>query len=103
MVFFLGPRGPLVLPSAGPVPSARKTWITYIQACMPVYMNSGKIVADGRDGKFEGSTRGPRGPKKNTNIELCSTHKTQTKNFQPTKYTQRTSSIQQNTNNDLYL
>ena len=30
-------------------------------------MNSGKIVADGRDGtggKFEGSTRGPRGPKK---------------------------------------
>ena len=37
------------------------------KACMPVYMNSGKIVADGRDGtggKFEGSTRGPRGPKK---------------------------------------
>ena len=33
------------------------------KACMPVYMNSGKIVADGRDGKFEGSTRGPRGPK----------------------------------------
>ena len=33
---------------------------------MPVYMNSGKIVADGRDGtggKIEGSTRGPRGPK----------------------------------------
>ena len=28
-------------------------------------MNSGKIVADGtgRDGKIEGSTRGPRGPK----------------------------------------
>ena len=34
------------------------------KACMPVYMNSGKIVADGRDGKFEGSTRGPGGPKK---------------------------------------
>ena len=37
------------------------------KACIPVYMNSGKIVADGRDGtggKFEGSTRGPRGPKK---------------------------------------
>ena len=37
------------------------------KACMPVYMNSGKIVADGRDGtggKIEGSTRGPRGPKK---------------------------------------
>ena len=37
------------------------------KACMPVYMSSGKIVADGRDGtggKFEGSTRGPRGPKK---------------------------------------
>ena len=37
------------------------------KACMPVYMNSGKIVADGRtgrvDGKIEGSTRGPRGPK----------------------------------------
>ena len=31
---------------------------------MPVYMNSGKIVADGTGGKFEGSTRGPRGPKK---------------------------------------
>ena len=33
---------------------------------MPVYMNSGKIVADGwtgRDGDIEGSTRGPRGPK----------------------------------------
>ena len=30
---------------------------------MPVYMNSGKIVA-GRDGwRIEGSTRGPRGPK----------------------------------------
>ena len=30
-------------------------------------MNSGKIVADGTgrvDGKIEGSTRGPRGPKK---------------------------------------
>ena len=35
------------------------------KACMPVYMNSGKIVADGRDGwEIEGSTRGPRGPKK---------------------------------------
>ena len=33
------------------------------KACMPVYMNSGKIVADGTGGKFEGSTRGPRGPK----------------------------------------
>ena len=37
------------------------------KACMPVYMNSGKIVADGRtgrvDGKIKGSTRGPRGPK----------------------------------------
>ena len=37
------------------------------KACMPVYMNSGKIVADGwtgRDGwRIEGSTRGPRGPK----------------------------------------
>ena len=38
------------------------------KACMPVYMNSGKIVA-GRDGTggrvdIEGSTRGPRGPKK---------------------------------------
>ena len=36
---FLGPRGPLVLPSVGPsvpsVPSARKIWITYIQAYMP--------------------------------------------------------------------
>ena len=35
-----------------------------LKACMPVYMNSGKIVADGTGGKFEGSTRGPRGPKK---------------------------------------
>ena len=36
------------------------------KACLPVYMNSGKIVADGREGtggKIEGSTRGPRGPK----------------------------------------
>ena len=34
------------------------------KACMPVYMNSGKIVAGGRDGwTIEGSTRGPRGPK----------------------------------------
>ena len=33
------------------------------KACMPVYMNSGKIVADGTGGKIEGSTRGPRGPK----------------------------------------
>ena len=34
---------------------------------MPVYMNSGKIVADGWTGGrgFEGSTRGPRGPKNN--------------------------------------
>ena len=35
---FLGPRGPLVLPSVGPVPSvpsAIKIWITYIQAYMP--------------------------------------------------------------------
>ena len=32
---------------------------------MPVYMNSGKIVADGWTGGrgFKGSTRGPRGPK----------------------------------------
>ena len=37
------------------------------KACMPVYINSGKIVADGRMGgrvDIEGSTRGPRGPKK---------------------------------------
>ena len=33
------------------------------KACMPVYMESGKIVADGTGGKIEGSTRGPRGPK----------------------------------------
>ena len=32
------------------------------KAHMPVYMNSGKIVADGW--RIEGSTRGPRGPKK---------------------------------------
>ena len=39
---FLGPRGPLVLPSVGsfvrpvrPVRPARKMWITYIQAYMP--------------------------------------------------------------------
>merc|ERR1711994_546262 len=37
---FLGPRGPLVLPLMGPVPSrpirpALKIWITYIQAYMP--------------------------------------------------------------------
>ena len=38
------------------------------KACMPVYMNSGKIVADGTGGKFEGSTRGPRGPKKSRAI-----------------------------------
>ena len=47
------------------------------KACMPVYMNSGKIVADGRDGtggKFEGSTRGPRGPKKMTIIRYAATH-----------------------------
>ena len=35
------------------------------KACMPVYMNSGKIVAGRVDGwRIEGSTRGPRGPKK---------------------------------------
>ena len=36
------------------------------KACMPVYMNSGKIVADGWTGGrgIKGSTRGPRGPKK---------------------------------------
>ena len=34
------------------------------KACMPVYMNSGKIVAGRVDGwRIEGSTRGPRGPK----------------------------------------
>ena len=32
---FLGPRGPLVLPSMGPVRPALKIWITYIQAYMP--------------------------------------------------------------------
>ena len=35
---FLGPRGPLVLPSVGPVRPVRpalKIWITYIQAYMP--------------------------------------------------------------------
>ena len=40
---------------------------------MPVYMNSGKIVADGtgRDGwRIEGSTRGPRGPKKNFSFDF---------------------------------
>ena len=45
------------------------------KACMPVYMNSGKIVADGRDGtggKIEGSTRGPRGPKKHRANRLFS-------------------------------
>ena len=31
-------------------------------------MNSGKIVADGTGGKFEGSTRGPRGPKKDADL-----------------------------------
>ena len=46
------------------------------KACMPVYsvyMNSGKIVADGRDGtggKIEGSTRGPRGPKNATDLTM---------------------------------
>ena len=42
------------------------------KACMPVYMNSGKIVADGWTGGrgFEGSTRGPRGPKKTTGLSL---------------------------------
>ena len=34
-LYFLGPRGPLVLPLMGPVPSALKIWITYIQAYMP--------------------------------------------------------------------
>ena len=54
------------------------------KACMPVYMNSGKIVADGRtgrvDGKIEGSTRGPRGPKKpqNMKVGLYKTAKLQT-------------------------
>ena len=38
------------------------------KACMPVYMNSGKIVADGTGGKIEGSTRGPRGPKNQPNL-----------------------------------
>ena len=33
---FLGPRGPLVLPSVGSfVRPARKIWITYLQAFMP--------------------------------------------------------------------
>ena len=36
LIYFLGPRGPLVLPSVGPfVRPARKIWITYIQAYMP--------------------------------------------------------------------
>ena len=38
LFLFLGPRGPLVLPLVGPVPSrpsALKIWITYIQAYMP--------------------------------------------------------------------
>ena len=35
------------------------------KACMPVYMNSGKIVAGRMDGRIGGSTRGPRRPKKN--------------------------------------
>ena len=38
------------------------------KACMPVYMNTGKIGAGRVDGwtggrEIEGSTRGPRGPK----------------------------------------
>ena len=33
------------------------------KACMPVYMSSGKLSRTGGRG-FEGSTRGPRGPKK---------------------------------------
>ena len=38
-IIFLGPRGPLVLPSVGSsVPCARKIWTTYIQACMPWIM-----------------------------------------------------------------
>ena len=41
------------------------------KACMPVYMNSGKIVADGTGGKIEGSTRGPRGPKNATLGLIC--------------------------------
>ena len=43
------------------------------KACMPVYMNSGKIVADGTGGtggKIEGSTRGPRGPKNTLLIDM---------------------------------
>ena len=40
-IIFLGPRGPLVLPSVGSsVPCARKIWITYIQACMPWIMKN---------------------------------------------------------------
>ena len=34
------------------------------KVCMPVYIVIQKIVAGGRDVKIEGSTRGPRGPKK---------------------------------------
>ena len=47
------------------------------KACMPLYMNSGKIVA-GRDGTgrvdIEGSTRSPRGPKKHKKLYhvICS-------------------------------
>ena len=42
------------------------------KACMPAYMNSGKIVAGGRvDGReIEGSTRGPRGPKNKIGAHL---------------------------------
>ena len=50
------------------------------KACMPVYMNSGKIVAGRVDGKIEGSTRGPRGPK-NPRCSKCS----HVKNVQDTK------------------
>ena len=46
------------------------------KASMPVYMKSGKIVADGRtgrvDGKIEGSTRGPRGPKNPSWVDFVS-------------------------------
>ena len=41
------------------------------KACMPVYMNSEKIVADGTGGRgIEGSTRGPRGPKKDDTFQI---------------------------------
>ena len=48
---------------------------------MPVYMNSGKIVADGWTGGrgFEGSTRGPRGPKKDQTKQRQRLKKTEKK------------------------